>query len=235
MQNSFDTSFIPQQPLLKVAGFDRRRESLNLAVVLSLGAFFIVLFVAVGVYFFHRKVVGEVFALSVELENKEKLIDIDEINRLKSVDLRIAAAKNLLQDHTVFTIVLNLLEAGTLKNVGITSLSYANSQSGSIVSLVAEAPSYEAVYSQGETWRGMKPLVENVDISSVVLSEATGVVTFTSKITINHSLARYAEFLKAEKLRKGEETVEPGVVPATTDQFELGTATSSIPVSPAAL
>ena len=235
MQNSFDTSFIPQQPLLKVAGFDRRRESLNLAIVLSLGAFFIVLFVAVGVYFFHRKVVGEVLALAVELEDKEKLIDIYEIDRLKSVDLRIVAAKNLLQDHTVFTIILNFLEAGTLKNIGITSLSYANSPGGSIVSLVAEAPTYEAVYSQGETWRSMKPLVEKVDISSVVLAEATGVVTFITKITINHGLTRYAEFLKSEKMSKNEEITEPGIIPVMNDQFELDGTTSSIPVSPAAL
>lgn len=234
MQNSFDTSFIPQQPLLKATGFERRRESLNLAIVLSLGTFFVVLFVAGGVFFFHRKVVKEVFALSVELQNKEKLIDTEEIHRLKSVDLRITAAKNLLQDHTVFTIVLDLLEAGTLKNIGITSLHYTNTPGGSVANLVAEAPSYEAVYSQGLTWRSMKPLVQGVEITSVVLTETTGVITFNAKVTINESLARYAEFLKAEKIRKNEEAIASDAA-LITNQPDLDAMTLPPPVSPSAL
>lgn len=196
MQNSFDTSFIPQQPLLKVEGFERRHESINLALVLSLVAFFVVLIVATGIYFFHNKVEKEVHDLSVQLQEKEAILDVDEIKRLKDVDLRIVAAQKLLRNHTVFTIVLDFLEQGTLQNVGLTSLSYTSSDKGSAVSLNAVAPSYQAVYLQGETWRAMKPLVVDADITSVVLLENTGIVTFSAKIILNHNLSLYEKFIQ---------------------------------------
>ncbi len=193
MQNSFDTSFIPQQPLLKVEGFDRRRKSLNLALILSIVAFFVVLVVSGGVYYYHGQVEKEVRDLSVQLQEKEAILNVDEIKRLKDVDLRIVAAQKLLRNHTVFTIVLDFLEQGTLQNVGLTSLSY----SGSVLTLNAVSPSYQAVYLQGETWRAMKPLVEDAEVSNVVLIENDGIVTFSAKITLNRNLARYEKFIQA--------------------------------------
>src|SRR3989344_7912645 len=122
MQNSFNTSFIPQQPLLKVEGFDRGKEPINLAMIIALVSFFVVLVVAGGVYYYHNQKELEIVKLSQELEGKEKLLDIVQIDYYRDVNLRMNAAQQMLNQHKVFALLFDFLEMNTVQNIELSTL-----------------------------------------------------------------------------------------------------------------
>src|SRR5438105_8729085 len=110
MPNSFDTSFIPQEPLLKAEGVRRPPEPVNFGLVVAFIVLFVTLLVAGGMYFYKLQVDKRIFTLRTELQNAEKLLDVDQINFYKRVNTRIDTAKVLLNSHTAFSGVLDLLE-----------------------------------------------------------------------------------------------------------------------------
>lgn len=196
MQNSPQTSFMPQQPLLRVEGGSQRKEAVNLALVLALIVFFVALAVSGGVFFWHKQVVARVLTHARQLEDAEKLLSIEEISNFKKIDTRIDNAKTLLQNHTVFSTVLRFIESATAQNIALTSLGYAKDANDLSLTIAGAGPSYEAVYFQGETWRAMKSVVKNVEITGVTLSRETGVVIFNAKISINPELAKYKKLFE---------------------------------------
>lgn len=217
MQNLPDTSFIPQQPSFRVEGVARRREPLNLALIIALIAFFATLIVAGGVFIYHRQVVERVAQQSQKLEDAEELLNINEIESYKKVDVRITTAKNLIRGHNVFTTILKLLEKGTAQNVALTSLSYVRESKDLVLNISGEAPSYEAVYFQGETLKTMKPLVTNVEISGVTLDADTGIVNFTAKIGIDPESTTYSRLLEEDmRIRSQLEQATPATASSVT-------------------
>ncbi len=199
MANTFETSFIPQQPLLKVEGGARRREPLNPALILALVLFFVSVTVAGGVYFYRLQVEKRVEAKAATLDAAEKLFNIDEINTYKRVDVRLGTAKNLVDTHALFTVILNLLEVQATQNVALTSLSYTKEGKGSVILLASgQATNYAAVYSQSEAWRSAAPFVEKVEISQLTLDDQTGIVTFSAKLMLNASYAEALHVLTAK-------------------------------------
>lgn len=199
----------------------RRKEPLNLALVIALIAFFVTLMVAVGVFFYHKQVVKRVTIQSQKLEDAEKSLNIDEIDSYKKIDTRISTAKSLILDHNVFTTILKLLEEGTAQNVALTSLAYGKESDNFVLTIAGEAPSYEAAYFQGETFKTMKPMVSRVDISGVNLSTDTGIVNFITKITINQESTKYSKLLE-----------DANRIPAQQEQAVVNTTTTPTVKSP---
>jgi hypothetical protein len=95
MANSFDTSFIPQQPLLKVEGSSRPAEPVNLALVFAFIIFFATLIVLGGVYFYKTSVETRVLASETILKEKEASLRVEEIDRYKAFSDRLMVAKKL--------------------------------------------------------------------------------------------------------------------------------------------
>jgi len=217
MENSFETSFIPQQPLVRVEGAPRRSEPINLALVLAFIIFFITITVAGGVYFLKLQADKRVNEKQAQLAAEEKNLNIDEINAYKHIDDKLVTVKGLLQNHTVFSTILLLLEESTAVNIGLTSLGYTKGTNGDyIVTLSAKAPSYSAVYFQGESWRKMVPMVKTVKISAPVADEATGIVTFGAELVINPLYTKYNKLVETEnQLNKMDQTpadIESGII-----------------------
>ena len=200
MEHTFETSFIPKQPLLKSEGGMGRRESVSLALVLALVVFFVTAAVAVGAYFYKLEVDKRVLALAEELQNAEKNLSIDEIAIYKHINERMIMAKGLINEHNAFSAVLNFAEDGVADNVGLTGLSFVdNSQGDTVINLTAEAPGYGEVYFQAESWRKMKPLVRSVRVDMLQLSPETGVVTFGVTVVIDPTQITYPGLLEKEK------------------------------------
>ena len=199
MQNSFDTSFIPQQPLLRVEGVERSREPLNFALVLSFIVFFVSLITAGGIYLYQRQIDARIVEKSAQLAALEKTLNSDEINVYKRVDLRISTARALLRDHGVFSLVLDFLENETAKDIGLTSLSYTTNKDNNVeVHIRGVGPSFQSVYFQSETWKAASPFVIEMDIDSVNLSDTTGVVDFDATIVIDPAYLKYKKLLETE-------------------------------------
>jgi hypothetical protein len=198
MANEFDTSFIPQQPLLRVEGGPSRREAVSFPLVLALVAFFATLVLAGGMYYYKVRADREVNDMTQELIAAEGEIDTSLIDRYKKLDTRLKVAKDLLSSHAAFSIVLNLLEDTSAQNIGLTELGYSEGDTGTIVNVSGVAVSYAAVYFQAESWRKMVPIVKDVSVGEVNLDETSGVIGFKADITLNSDRVRYGLLIEAE-------------------------------------
>ena len=185
MINQFETSFIPQQPLLKVEGVARRKEAVNFSAIFSVIIFLAAGVIAGGLYFYRAQVNARIYDVQKSLEEAEKFFSIEEINKYKHADTRLRAAKTLVHRHVINSVILDFLEKNTAVNVGLTSFGATKDADGYRIALAGQAPSYSAVYFQVEKWRAMQPTVQNVLMGSLGLSEETGIVTFAVTLEID--------------------------------------------------
>ena len=234
MANQFETSFIPQQPLLKVDGASRPRQLINVSLVFSLIIFFVTLAVAGGAYFYEQQMFQKVKETQEALEAKEKTFDIDKITTYKNLQLTLDTAKNLADNHTIPSTLFDVIEERAAENIGLTALTFSQDNSISYLTLSGQAPSYEAVYFQVAKWRETKPLMKSIQVSSVSLDEVSGVIAFTAKIEIDSQYLGYARYLAAQKSKESATKVTPSAVPINSENTPiiltapiLGNATSS--------
>ena len=196
MANQFETSFIPQQPLLKVEGVSRRKESLNFSVIFSIIILIASGVVAGGLYFYRAQVNNRVHQAQKDLAEAEKYFSIDEINKYQKANMRLGIAKTLVHQHTINSVILDFLESNTAVNIGLTSFSATKDGVGYHVALNGQAPSYSAVYFQVEKWRAMQPTVQGATMGSLGLDEENGIVTFSLTLDIDPSYLEFSSVLE---------------------------------------
>ena len=227
MANQFETSFVPQQPLLKVEGSSRARQPINISLVLSLIIFFVTLAVAGGAYFYEQQMLRQVEETKNELAAKEKTFDIDKISTYKNLQLTLDTAKSLAGNHLIPSGLFDIIEERAAENIGLTAFSFAQEGNSSYLTLSGQSPTYEAAYFQLTKWRETKPLMKSVEMTSVSLDETSGIVTFSAKIEIDSQTLGNARYLAAQKLKQS--TVTPPT-PATTVKDENTPITLTAPV-----
>jgi hypothetical protein len=198
MANQFETSFIPQQPILKVEGKLRSSEPVNLALILALILFFVTIAVSVGAYLYRVQVDKRVNEKSQILQAAEKDFNMDEITTYKRIDSRLSLSKKLVDEHMISSVAFDLLESSTAQNIGLTSLAFTKDVRGNNIELAGQAPSYAAVYFQAESWRAMRPKIRNVEVSGMALSEETGIVSFSMKLMIDPQYFESLRVLNAQ-------------------------------------
>ena len=209
MSNLLETSFIPQQPLLKVEASARRHEPVNLALVVALVFFFTSLAVGGGLFFYKQQVEKRIAIKKIELANIEKTFNLDQINSYKHLQSSLAVAKGLVDDHAIFSVILNMLEARTAMNVGLTSLSYSSDGKEIVLSIAGQAPSYSAVYFQTESMRQYRPFIKSVEVSGLSLNEQSGIVSFSYKIIVDGEYLRSSRVIAEAQLTPPLPAVKP--------------------------
>lgn len=218
MANQFETSFIPQQPLLKVEGVARRKEALNFSVIFSIIILIASGVIAGGLYFYRAQVNNRVYQAQKDLAEAEKYFSIDEINKYQKANTRLGIVKTLVHRHTINSVILDFLERSTAVNVGLISFSSTKDSAGYHVALNGQAPSYSAVYFQVEKWRAMQPTVLGITMGTLGLDEENGIVTFSLVLDIDPSYLEFSSVLERS-----------GVVPASAPEAEADTQSSSTP------
>jgi hypothetical protein len=196
MANQFETSFIPQQPLLKVEGVSHRKESINFSVVFSIIILIASGVIAGGLYFYRTQVDNRIHQAQKDLAEAEKYFSIDEIHKYQQANMRLSVAKTLVHQHTINSVILDFLEGSTAVNVGLTSFGAVKDGTGYHVSLNGQAPSYSGVYFQVEKWRAMQPTVRGVTMGSLGLDEKNGIVTFSLVLDIDPSYLEFSSVLQ---------------------------------------
>ncbi len=244
MANQFETSFVPQQPLLKVEAGQRPRVPLDLALIVSLIVFFVTLAVAGGAYFYKQQVDKQVLSRGEDLKAAEALFDTSKISIYKELQVKLTTAKTLVDSHTIFSLIFDLIETKAATNIGLTSLNFGQEASNGEVSLLltGQAPSYEAVYFQVQKWRESKPVIKNVEVTSLLLEETSGIVAFGVKLSLDSKTLGYANMLAASNAAKAQaaataapsaftEPPAPPTSPTTTQEFSTSTKNSGKPTT----
>ena len=201
MANLPETSFMPQQPLLRVEGGSRRSEPINLALVVAIIVFFVTLSVAGGMYFYKTKLDKEVLAKGQQLADQEKKFNVDEIAVYKNLQTSLVAAKKLVDSHTIFSVILDTIEGHAAENVGLTAFDYKKEDTGIKLSVSGQAPSYAAVYFQVQEWR-KTPHVKKVDVTTLALDEHSSVVAFSAIMDIDTTFLDYAQVLQSQSQKQ---------------------------------
>ncbi len=201
MANPLETSFIPQQPLLKAEGTSARREPLNTAMVISLIIFFVAVAVTGGMYYWRSVVVKTVEEKKLALQEAESQFSIDQVRYYERLQVSLDTAKKLVDEHTIFSVVFDLIERNIAQNIGLTGLQYANDlQKGTVVTLKGQAPSYAALYFQIEQWKKTET-VTAVELEDFLLDDTTGVVNFSAMLSVDPASLRQTTVLVAEERR----------------------------------
>lgn len=196
--NRFETSFIPQQPLIEPERRGFGREVVNPALIIALIVFFTTVAVAGGVYYFKVRTNKEVLAASERLKALESEIRVDAISPYKAMAARLAVAKGLIDNHRAFSIILDLLEESTARDVGLTDLNYVEDKLNKtlVLTIKGEAINYSAAYLQLEKWRSMAPVIASVQADPVSLNEFSGIVSFGATLTVDPAATRYAHVVE---------------------------------------
>lgn len=229
MANQFETTFVPQQPLLKVEGGQRPREPLNLSLIISLIVFFVTIAVGGGAYFYKQQVDKQVAGMGAELKAKEQLFDTDKITHYKGLQVKLTTAKSLVDAHSIFSLIFDLIETRAAQNIGLISLQFAQEGPDTVLILNGQAPSYEGVYFQVQKWRESKPVIKNVEVTNLSLEEVSGIVAFGVKMTLDPTTIGYARMLAASGAKESAPLSEPVAPPAPT--VRILTAPPSEPTS----
>lgn len=211
MANPLETSFIPQQPLLKAEGTSARREPLNTAMVISLILFFVTVAVTGGMYYWRSVIVETVEGKKLELQDAESQFSIEQVRYYERLQVSLDTAKKLVDEHTIFSTVFDLIERRIAQNIGLTGLQYVNDlQKGTLVTLKGQAPSYAALYFQIEQWKKTET-VTAVELEDFLLDDTTGIVNFTATLSVDPTSLRQVTVLAAEE-RKAKESADALVV-----------------------
>lgn len=231
--NRFETSFIPQQPLIEPERRGFGREVVNPALIIALIVFFTTIAVAGGVYYFKVQTNKEVLAASERLKALESEIRLDAISPYKAMAARLAVAKGLIDNHRAFSIILDLLEESTARDVGLTDLNYNEDKLNKtlVLTISGEAASYSAAYLQIEKWRSMAPAVASVSADPVSLNEFTGIVTFGATLTIDPAATRYAHVVEKAS---AEEAAVPAPAPSAPAPATATPSRADAPKPPSA-
>lgn len=198
MPNPFETSFIPQQPLLKVEGASQRREPINVALIVAVIIFCVTALIGGGLYYWKLQVIKQVEAKGFELQEAEKYFRVEDIDMYKHLQVSLDTAKRLVDEHVIFSVVFDLIEERAAQNIALTSLNYKQEAEGTLVLLAGQSPSYAALYFQIEAWRKMTPVVKKVELASFTLQETTGLVEFSAKVLVDSAYLHSASVLQAQ-------------------------------------
>jgi len=213
----FDTSFLPQQPLSRADGGAHRKEPISVSMVIALIMFFMMLFATGGVVLYKKSIERRIDIAKGELASKEQEIDMETIAGFDRLSTRLGMATKILNDHSAFSLALKIISDGTAMNVGYSKLSFTGNDGLSTIALDGVAPSYAAVYFQGEALRA-RPNIKNVVVTNPVLDVRTGTVSFQMEVTLQPSALRYGRYF---------ETGAPSSVGSLITQPNLGTSTTA--------
>lgn len=229
MDGSSQTSFIPKRPI-SPSPISYENRGVSIVTIVCVILFFGAVALSVGSYLYKGILTKQLATKKADLEKAKKSFDLETIQALKRLDIRMQSAETLLQSHIAFSSYFSLLEDSTLKSVRYTSLSIQDTKdSGSAgavtearplnFKLVGVAKGYSGVALQSDLFTRIrsKGVLEPV-FSGLQLNDK-GQVGFTAEALIDRKALQYSSTLGAQS---------SGTIPASTQPTgSTPTATTS--------
>jgi len=198
MENSFQTSFIPKKPISTINTTVKTPKSIftTLAIILLI----IVSIASVGFFIYKSYLIKQKDSLSAILLKVRGTFDQGTINELELFDKRSSIAKNLLDNHTVFSPTFKLLGNLTIPTIQYTKFNLAvNKNKDYEVRLSGISKDYKSIALQSDVFNGNK----NNYFKNVVFSNLTknkkNYVTFNLEFTIDPVLLSYEKNILLEQ------------------------------------
>jgi hypothetical protein len=215
MENSFQTSFIPKKSIVTTTSSTVvRTSSGGLFTILSAIILVIVGLTAGGLFLYKNFLIKQKAELSSSLLKVKDHFDKDTISELQLFDKRIAASKEILSAHTVFSPVFSLLADLTIPAVQYTRFSESVGDKGFFVTISGVALDYKSVALQANAFNGSKGRYFKDVVFSNLNRDTSGSVSFDLSFSVDPALLSYEK----NNLLEQASSVSAGSQPAAPAQ-----------------
>lgn len=197
MDQNFQTSFIPQKPIIK-----ERVVSPRPVGILLIASIFILLavFLSLGGLYFYKSIIAKNI---VNMENTLTLaknrFEPSKIVELQVLDKRLRASNEILSKHIAITPIFKILENLTMKTVRFTKFNYdiVTDQDTSInIKMSGMAIGYRSVALQSDLFAENKNLINPV-FSNLTLDNS-GNVLFDLEFSVDPNFLNYKQMFLVE-------------------------------------
>jgi len=218
MDTEFKTTFIPKKNLKQSqvpVVSSRRKFSRSLLGIIAILVFITAIISFVGV-FAYKSVVSSGINSKIEVINRaEKSFEPAVILELRKLDIRLAAAGELLDNHIAISDFFTSLEESTLPDVSFSNFGLTFKDGVPTVRMGGEARGYLAIAQQSDIFEANQ-YIENPLFSDFSLTE-TGDVSFNLVFTINEALLAFGRVI----LRQQEESIDINEVFEDFDEITI--------------
>lgn len=197
MEQNFQTSFIPQKPIIKENVVSSR--SVNIFLIISIFVLFTVLIGTGGLYFYKGIVAKKITNLENSLNLAKNRFEPSKITQLQTLDNRLKASSEILAKHLTIVPIFKALEQLTMKTVRFTKFSYSLGTEDSTnikVSMSGVAIGYRSIALQSDLFAKNKNLIDPV-FSNLTL-DTSGNVIFNLNFFVSSDFLNYKKTLMAQ-------------------------------------
>lgn len=192
MDPKFQTSFIPQKPIVTGSNFSPSSpgfRSINIFNIIATVAF-VACFLAYGGIFAYKQVLnGQIKEADGKLKVAKNAFEPEKIYELIDASNRIESTRKLLEDHVAVSQLFDLLQNETLARVQFDNFTYNKKDTNLIITMDGKADGYNTIAAQSTIFSESK-FIKDAVFSDFDLSQ-TGNVTFKLTAVIDSSLVSY--------------------------------------------
>jgi hypothetical protein len=196
MEQNFQTSFIPQKPMIKERAIVAR--PVGILFIASLFILFTVLLATGGFYFYKGIAIKNIANMENNLNLAKNRFEPSKIAELQVLDKRLRASTEILSKHIAITPIFSVLEQLTMKTVRYTKFSYSLDTDKNVVNIKMSgvAIGYRSVALQSDLLAKNKNLIDPI-FSNLTLDDS-GNVLFDLEFSVDPSFVNYKQTLLTE-------------------------------------
>lgn len=195
MDTKFQTSFIPQKPVVPSSKIPHARKPTGFFSLIATLVFLASFLATGGVFFYKGYLSGRITSLSNQLDRMRASFEPELIDELSRLDTRLKTSSTLLSEHLSTSSFFEWLESITLQNVQFTNFKYESTQGGLIVEMRGQARNYVTLVRQSdilaESTYVRRSVFSNLDLDS------NGNVLFSLAITFDPAGILYKDSLQS--------------------------------------
>jgi hypothetical protein len=194
MDQNFQTSFIPQKPIIKERVVSTR--PIGVLLIASLFILFTVLLATGGLYFYKGIITKDIANMENTLNLAENRFEPSKIAELQVLDKRLRASTKILSKHITITPIFSALEQLTMKTVRYTKFSYDLGTDKNItvsVKMSGQAIGYRSIALQSDLLAQNKNLIDPI-FSNLTLDNS-GQVLFDLEFSVDPAFVNYQQTL----------------------------------------
>jgi hypothetical protein len=196
METTFQTSFIPKQPVTEQKQ-SRASSSVNILLFISIIIFVISVIAAGLVYFYKSTLEKSVAASEEELARAKDAFDGNFITDLQTADKRLRAAGDVLGNHIILSPIFEILQSSTLKTVRFTKFTHTVVGTGAgariEVKMSGRAKDYTAIALQSDALTRSKYIKDPL-FSNLTLDDQSNVL-FEVVFTVDPHLVLFTDVI----------------------------------------
>jgi hypothetical protein len=201
METRFQTSFIPKKPAASAIGgasSPKHKHGASIFMTISTVLFILSLVGAGAVYAWKQYLLSSQDAYKQTLSTREQQFNIDLIEQLKSENVKIDLAKQLIQNHLALSQIFDIVGRLTIENVRFMSMDVTAPSAGSDgvkLSMQGYGTSLSAVAFQSDVLNqldqyGLRKIVKNPILSNPAIG-SNNTVSFGFSATIDPTSLSY--------------------------------------------